>query len=91
MFRMTTTVLRMTTPEQISQRLAEVVVAAIKAAGHSQRDVAEASGIPLVTLNRRLTGRSSFTIPEIAAISEVIDTGVTELFLRVERSFAQAA
>lgn len=86
MFRLTTSVVRMNTPQQVSDTLSRVVKAAMKTSGHSQRDVAEATGIPLVTLNRRLTGSYSFTVLEVAAIAEVIGVGVTDLFLRAERS-----
>ena len=86
MFRLTTSVPHMTTAQSISDRLAAVVVQAIRSAGLSQRAVAEKSGIPLVTLNRRLTGKAAFTVLEVAAVAEVVGVGVTELFLRAERA-----
>lgn len=86
MFRLTTNVARMNTPQQVGAALAEVVRAAIKDAGLSQRGVAAAAGMPLVTLNRRLTGHSAFTVVEVAAIAAVVGIGVTELFVRAEDS-----
>lgn len=91
MFRLTTNVLRMKTPQHVSDTLAEVVQEAMRSAGLSQRAVAETTGIPLVTLNRKLTKKHPFTIPEIASIAEAVDIGVTELFLRVERTVAADA
>lgn len=86
MFRLTSNVIRMTTATTASADLAEVIAAAMKADGKSQRAVSEAAGIPLVTLNRRLTGRSAFTVPEVAAIAKVLDLSIVDLFLRAERS-----
>jgi len=58
----------------------------------SQRDLAERTGIPLVTLNRRLTARTSFTVTELAAIAEALgDVSVTDWFLKAERMRSAAA
>lgn len=75
----------MTTAQTASADLAEVIVEAMKADGQSQRSMSTATGIPLVTLNRRLTGRSAFTVIEVAAIAQVLDISVVDLFLRAER------
>ncbi len=91
MSRMGTTVIRMDTPEVISHHLSQVVGAAIKSAGESQRSVAAKTGIPLVTLSRRLTGRTSFTFAEVAAIAGVIGVSVVELVLRAERASSSTA
>jgi len=85
MFRLTTNVARMTTPDRITEGLAKVVSTAIKADGKSQRQVSSETGIPLVTLNRRLTGRSAFVTTELVAIADVLDLSVVDIFLRVER------
>lgn len=90
MLRLGTSVLRMATPDQLSSRLAATVAASIKAANLSQRAVAEATGIPLVTLSRRLTGHSGFTVPEVAAIADALGVSLVELFLRAERSTSPA-
>lgn len=91
MLRMGTSVLRMETPDQYSARLAEVVAQSIRAAGLSQRDIAARAGVPLVTLSRRLTGRSPFTVVEVAAIASVLGVSVVELALRAERTTATHA
>lgn len=87
---MTTNVLRMTTADLTAEALASVVSKAVKTANLSQREVADRTGIPLVTLNRRLTGRSAFTVPEVASVAEVLGLSVVEIFLRVERQTALA-
>ena len=63
----------------------EVVAEAMKAQKHSQRSMADAIGMPLVTLNRRLTGKSAFTVPELASIARELDLSVLEIALRAER------
>ena len=85
MFRLTTNLVRMNTPEATSARLTAAVGDAIKAAGLSQRAVAERCGIPLVTLNRRLTGRTAFTVIEVAAIADALGTSLLDLAVRAER------
>ena len=89
--RLGTTVSRMDTPETTAQRFAEEVRAGMEVAGISQRDMAARTGIPLVTLSRRLTGRSPFTIPELAAITSEIGISLVEIALRVERAQAKAS
>ena len=84
--------LRMTTAQTLSRDLADVVNAAVRAAHLSQRDLAERTGIPLVTLNRRLTARTPFTVTELAAIAEALgDVSVTDWFLKAERMRNAAA
>lgn len=90
-FRLTTNLIRMTTPDRINEGLAQVVKAAIEADGKSQRQISELTGIPLVTLNRRLTGRAAFLTTELAEIARVLDISVVDLFLRVERLTTSAA
>lgn len=57
----------------------------------SQRDVAAATGIPLVTLSRRLTGQTGFTVPEVAAIAHLLGISLVEVFLRAERAATASA
>ncbi len=85
MFRLTTSMLRMNTPQATSDRLSAVIGDAMKTAGVSQRAMSEATGIPLVTLNRRLTGRTAFTVTEMAAIAEVLHLSIVEFAIRAER------
>lgn len=91
MFRLTTKVLRMTQLHRFPEALAEATAAAVKVSGMTQRQVSEASGIPLVTLNRKLTGRVPLNSLELALIAEVIGTTPTDLTLRAERSIPLAA
>lgn len=85
MFRLTTSMLHMNTPQATSDRLTAVISQAMASAKVSQRAMAEATGIPLVTLNRRLTGRTAFTAVEMAAVAEVLNLSIVELALRAER------
>lgn len=85
MFRMTTKVSRMTTPEQISRHLSMAIKDAASDAGISQRDLADRSGIALVTLNRKLNHLTPFNAIELGALSEALGVSLTELALRAER------
>lgn len=76
----------MTTAQGLSKAVATAVSDAIKADRRSQRDVADAAGIPLVTLSRKLAGHRPFTLLELAAVAEVLDVSVTDLMLRAERA-----
>lgn len=91
MFRMTTIVCRMTTAHRINEALAAELRTAIKGDRRTQRDVSERSGIPLVTLNRKLAGRSAFTVVELAAVCEVLDVSLVDIVLRAERASMLAA
>ena len=86
MFQMTTKVVHMTTAHSLNQALAEVLRASIVGAHMTQREVSAAAGIPLVTLNRKLGGTSSFTFVEVAAIADTLGVTVTDLVLRAERA-----
>lgn len=85
MFRLTTNLLRMNTAQQTSDRITAVVAEAMKAQKHSQRSMADAIGMPLVTLNRRLNGKSAFSVPELAAIAHELNISLLEIALRAER------
>jgi|GEM_PF-4682527 hypothetical protein len=68
------------------QSVAEVVRDAMKDAKINQRQLANQTGIPLVTLARRLSGGSqTFNVPELAAIGQVVGLSVVELAVRIER------
>ena len=85
MFQMTTKVVRMTTPIEISRRISDVIRDAAKAAGVSQRELSEMTGIPLVTLNRKLNHSSSFTTIELGSISDALNISLVEIAVRAER------
>lgn len=59
--------------------VAKKVVAAIEAGGQTELGIAEATGIPRVTLRRRLQGLNSFTVAELKAIATVLDIKVSDL------------
>lgn len=69
----------METPDEVSRRVAGAVASAMVAAGTSQREVAGMTGIPLTTLNRRLTGRSPFLVTELASIASVLGVPVLDI------------
>lgn len=89
MFHMTTYDGRMTTAQAISAGLTEAVRDSLKEAGLSQREAASRTGIPLVTLNRRLQDGSKFTAIELGVIAETCGTSLVDLALKAER-FAMA-
>ena len=69
-----------------ASQLPEAVRAAIETAGLSQAEVARESGIPLVTMHRRLSGRGrAFSVVELAAVGEVLGVSVVELGAAAER------
>lgn len=80
----------MTTAQQVSADLTEVVIAAARDAGLSQRRLAEMTGIPLITISRTFRGMRPMNVLDLAAIAEALGLSVTELALRAERK-AQAA
>ena len=88
MCRMTTRVGHMTTAQQVSADLTEVVVAAARDAGISQRRLSEMTGIPLVTISRTFRGLRSMNVLDLAAIADALGTSITDLALRAERKRA---
>ena len=92
MFRLGTTVIRMDTPIALGRAITAEIRAGMESAGISQRDMAEATTIPLVTLNRRLTGNGkALDMAELAAIAEVLGTSVTDLIVRAEARIQERA
>lgn len=60
------------------QRVALNVAEAMRAGGWSEKALAEKTGIPRVTLRRRLAG-AAFNVAELAAIAAVLGTTVADL------------
>lgn len=60
--------------------VAQRVTAAMQAGGYSQKATAEASGIPRVTLIRRLSGATPFTVKELASIADVLGCDIRDFF-----------
>lgn len=67
-------------------RITNVIREMMRKARISQGQMAEATGIPIVTLNRRLNRRGrEWLVPELAAVAEVLGTTLTGLVERAER------
>lgn len=64
--------------------LAVTVKSAAKAAGISQRELAERAGIPHTTLNRKLNNGAPLHWDELRAISSVIGRSVSSLAAETE-------
>lgn len=80
----------MATPNELSDRLADAIRDATTAAGVSQRELAARTGIPLVTINRKLNHASPFNAIELGAISEALGTSLVDLALKAERQLVRA-
>ena len=81
MFHMDTTTAGL--PRQITAQIRE----AMAAAGVSQRELATRTGLPLVTLNRRLTGTGKpFDLQELLSITATLGLSLTDVVLRAERA-----
>lgn len=61
-----------------SARVASKVADAMEAGGWSEKAMAESTGIPRVTLRRRLAG-AAFNVAELAAIADTLGTTVSAL------------
>lgn len=59
--------------------VAQTVDEAIKAGGYSQQAMANETGIPRVTLRRRLSGASPFNVSELDAIARTLGIPTKEL------------
>lgn len=82
------TVSHMSTPHTFSRAVASALATALVAYNWSQRDLAEATGIPLATLNRRLRGQSPLLITETAAICDAL--GISIAILMTDATVAVA-
>lgn len=81
----------MNTASALSQAVADVMASTIRERGMTQREVAEAAGIPLVSLNRKLTGHRPFTVIELAEVARAVGTSPLDVMLRAERMALTAA
>lgn len=77
-------VLHMEHPPATLSSLSEVVKQRLEDAGISQRQAASQTGIPLTTLSRRLTGNSSFSVTELAALAGLFGIPVSRLAIEAE-------
>lgn len=85
---MGTTVLYMDTPEAASRAVADAVKAALSEAKITRREAASRSGIPLTTLERRLSGRSPFDVNELYVLATMAGVKVSDLVAATERGAA---
>lgn len=68
--------------------LASVVLRRLDEAEISQREAAVRTGIPLTTLNRRLTGASPFLATELQSLASLLRTTVSRLAIEAENAGA---
>lgn len=81
----------MDSSQALDRQLVAVVRDAMRASGRSQRDISDATGIPLVTLSRRLSGAGKgFTVEELLTVADALGISLVELAVRAERRSAQA-
>lgn len=91
MNRMGSSLDHMDNTEALDRQLTAEVRDAMKAAGVSHRDMSAKTGIPLVTLSRRLSGQGKgFTVVEVLAIADALGLSLVELALRADRSLTRA-
>ncbi|TFD27475.1 helix-turn-helix domain-containing protein [Cryobacterium cryoconiti] len=69
----------MATNTDFPQRVAQYVDSAIRDAGENTKSVAEGTGIARMTLARRLTGSTPFTVAEVARIATHLGTTPEQL------------
>lgn len=73
------------TPEAV----AETVVAQLRQAGMSRKSLSDETGIPRVTLGRRLSGASAFKVHELEAVAYALGfETVTALIATVSEDVA---
>lgn len=72
--------------EHTSREVAARIAATINSRGVTQRAVADATGIPLTTFNRKLSGRVPFNTTELFLIADALSVSAVDLF--PERSAA---
>lgn len=65
--------------------IANAVKSALDRADISRREAALRTGIPLTTLQRRLTGRSPFLVTELSVLASVTGTTVSAIVAEAEQ------
>lgn len=75
----------MVTAQADADAIAAAVASALQAAGISRREAAARSGIPLTTLQRRLTGRSPFLTTELAVLAALAGTQASAIVAAAEQ------
>lgn len=74
----------MAAPSNLPEAVAEAAADALGRAGISRREAAELTGIPITTLQRRLTGRTPFDLDHLAWVAEIAGTTVPALISEAE-------
>lgn len=72
-------------PSATDVAVGRAVRGAIAATTLSRADVAEAMGISLRSMHRRILGEIPFTVPELMSIAQICDVSLGDLIARVER------
>lgn len=70
--------------EHSSRRVVEVVNQAVEAQGLTLRTLSDATGIPLATLHRRLTGKVPFDLVELDAVALALGTTMAAITTAAE-------
>jgi transcriptional regulator with XRE-family HTH domain len=76
----------MATNEALTDAIAAIVRTKLDARGHNQSFTAAATGIPRVTLIRRLNGQTPFTTTELLAVASVLNTTPSDILREAEAS-----
>lgn len=77
-----------TKPQPTRPALAAAVVATLKDAGVSRLEASERTGIPRETFYRKCRAGSPFDSDELALIALIVDTTVSDIVARAEKSAA---
>ncbi|MGX6508247.1 helix-turn-helix domain-containing protein [Rhodococcus sp. SJ-2] len=74
--------------DKMNQRIATAVRAAITTAGLNENAVADATGIPRVTLRRRLNGSVPFNADELVVLARVTGADVNDFLAPIRQAVA---
>ncbi len=72
----------------VNVEIADAVKAAMKRSGFTYRKLSDVTGIPLVTLNRRLNGHRSFQAEELVTIADALGICASEFLPARHRNAA---
>lgn len=75
-------------PSPSAARVSEILAAALTGAGISQRQAADATGIPLTTLRRRLSGQSPLHIDELETLGRLVNLTPLDIIERANQAVA---
>lgn len=66
--------------KDITESVAEKVAAAITRSGSSKHAVADATGIPMTTFNRKINGHTPFNVEELALVARALNESPASFF-----------